>query len=156
MRYRFDPVYPRYVRRSGPTPDDGIRASDAERTEVADRLSHHFADGRLDQVEFKARLDRAIGATTRGDLAGLFDDLPLLPDQAPPRRRRRLGSVLALVILVVLAVGWIVPMATAPMFRVPWILLLVLGLLAWRRLGRHHTHDGSAVELGRYDRGGRP
>ena len=47
--------------------------------------------GRLDQAEFKARLDRAMGAVTRGDLDGLFDDLPRLADDPePPRPRRRL------------------------------------------------------------------
>ena len=84
MRYRWDPSTAYYRRRAPPIAD--IRASDAERTEVADRLSHHFADGRLDQPEFKARLDRAMGATTRGDLDGLFDDLPPLADEPPPPR----------------------------------------------------------------------
>ena len=36
-------------------PDADLRASDAERNEVADKLSRHYADGRLDQIEFKAR-----------------------------------------------------------------------------------------------------
>jgi len=68
MRYRWDPAYPNPGRR---TPADAdLRASDAERNEVADRLSRHFAEGRLDQVEFKARLDRAIGATTRAISTG--------------------------------------------------------------------------------------
>ena len=52
--------------------------------DVAERLSHHFADGRLDQAEFSARLDRATGAKTRRDLDGLFDDLPRLADEPSP------------------------------------------------------------------------
>ena len=90
MRYRWDPSYPEYRRRPS-TPYADIRASDAERAEVADRLSHHFADGRLDQPEFKARLDRAMGATTRGDLDGLCDDLP-----PPPARRLRRRAATAI------------------------------------------------------------
>lgn len=50
--------------------------SDAERAEVADRLSRHYGDGRLDQAEFNARLDRAMSAKTQQDLGGLFADLP--------------------------------------------------------------------------------
>jgi hypothetical protein len=53
-----------------------MRISDAERAEVADRLSKHYGDGRLDQAEFNARLDRAMSAKTQQDLGGLFADLP--------------------------------------------------------------------------------
>jgi Flp pilus assembly protein TadB len=59
-----------------------LRASDAERTDVADRLSRHYEDGRLDQAEFNERLDRAMNAKTRADFNGLFADLPDLPDPA--------------------------------------------------------------------------
>jgi hypothetical protein len=57
-------------------PNPGMRISDAERTEVADRLSRHYSDGRLDQEEFSKRLDQAMNATTQADLGGLFADLP--------------------------------------------------------------------------------
>jgi Flp pilus assembly protein TadB len=57
-----------------------LRASDAERADVADRLSRHYQDGRLDQAEFNERLDRAMNAKTRADFNGLFADLPDLPD----------------------------------------------------------------------------
>jgi hypothetical protein len=146
MRYRWDPIYPEHPRRAAPTPDANIRASDAERTEVADRLSHHFADGRIDQTEFKARLDRAMGATTRGDLGGLFDDLPPLPAEAPPpRRHRRILPVLVFVVLAAVVVG-----STMPVIRVPWVLLVVVALLLWRRVGRRHRWHESHPEW-RYD-----
>jgi hypothetical protein len=51
MRYRREPGTPGGGRR-GDAQDPSIRASDAERAEVADNLSRHFADGRLDQPEF--------------------------------------------------------------------------------------------------------
>lgn len=57
-----------------------LRASDAERADVADRLSRHYQDGRLDQAEFNDRLERAMNAKTRADFNGLFADLPDLPD----------------------------------------------------------------------------
>jgi Domain of unknown function (DUF1707) len=56
--------------------DQHIRVSDAERTEVADRLAAHFAEGRLNQGEFDERVAQTMNAKTRGDLSGLFDDLP--------------------------------------------------------------------------------
>ena len=61
---------------SGPHSDQNLRVSDAERQAVTDRLAEHFADGRLDQVEFDERVGRAMNAKTRADLSGLFDDLP--------------------------------------------------------------------------------
>src|SRR5215470_2096395 len=60
-----------------------MRVSHAERTEVADRLSKHYGDGRLDEEEFNERLDRAMKAKTQSDLDGLFDDLPVPPDRLP-------------------------------------------------------------------------
>ena len=59
-------------------PASQIRCSDAERHEMVDKLSKHFADGRLDQIEFDDRMGRAMAAKSRGDLAGLLDDLPPL------------------------------------------------------------------------------
>ena len=74
----FGPGYRRHLRYG--TGD--VRASDAERAEVADRLSRHYQEGRLDQAEFNERLDRAMNAKTRADFNGLFFDLPDLPDAA--------------------------------------------------------------------------
>jgi hypothetical protein len=56
--------------------DQHIRVSDADRAEVADRLAVHFGEGRLNQAEFDERVAQAMNAKTRGDLSGLFDDLP--------------------------------------------------------------------------------
>lgn len=85
-----------------------LRVSDAERSEVADRLAEHYSAGRLDQSEFNERVEQAMQAKTRSDLAGLFDDLP--DSEAPevttrPRRRRPYHPVLiiALVIAAIVA-----------------------------------------------------
>ena len=56
--------------------DQHLRVSDAERTEVTDRLAVHFGEGRLTQAEFDERAAQAMNAKTRGELRGLFDDLP--------------------------------------------------------------------------------
>src|SRR5438477_10209188 len=72
----YNPPWGRGSSGQRPTPDPNIRVSHADRTEVADRLSKHYGDGRLDEEEFNERLDRAMKAKTQSDLVGLFDDLP--------------------------------------------------------------------------------
>ena len=99
--------------------DQHIRVSDADRNAVAELLSQHYADGRLDQAEFDERVGRTMAAKTRGDLAGLFDDLPetdaaaggpggpfgpAAAGPAVPRRGRRRGGIVRLLVLIALAV----------------------------------------------------
>ena len=65
------------------SPDD-LRVSDAERTEVQDRLRRAHDEGRLDLVEFDERVRTLWAARTRGDLARVTADLPP-PPPAPAR-----------------------------------------------------------------------
>jgi len=146
MRYRWDPAYP-MGRRESQVADASLRASDDERNAVADTLSRHYAEGRLDEAEFKSRLDTAMSATTRGDLHGLFHDLPVLPSEPPPPppRHRRVLPFVALVAFVAIVAGTTIPFY--PLYHVPWLLLAVVGFVLWRRaMGRpgwhHHHHDG--------------
>jgi hypothetical protein len=53
-----------------------MRVGDAERDAAANELREHFASGRLTQDELNERLDQTFAAKTRGDLSGLFTDLP--------------------------------------------------------------------------------
>ena len=125
------------------SPTTNLRVSDAERNEVADKLSRHFAEGRLDQGEFKERLDSAMSAKTQGDLAGLFDDLPLLATEpaAPPSRRRRLVPILLMVAFLALAAGSTVSLWHV--LQVPWLLIAVVAFFLWHRAGRRrHSHHG--------------
>ncbi len=137
MRYRWDPAYP-MGRRDVQPHDTQLRASDTERNAVADKLSRHYAEGRLDETEFKARLDTAMSATTRGDLHGLFHDLPPLPSEPPPPppRHRRILPWVFLVAFLALAAGAAMPWYA---FHVPWVLLAIVGFFLWRR-ARGHTH----------------
>jgi hypothetical protein len=136
-----------------------MRISDAERAEVADRLSKHYSDGRLDQAEFNERLDRAMKAKTRADLSGLFADLPPAdqPEQAvkavpPPDRRpgnrrpvqRILGLILIAVVTVIVARTLMWPFFGLFGFfghvlfvPVPWILVAIAAFLGWRYATRH-------------------
>jgi hypothetical protein len=130
--------------------DADLRASDDERNAVADRLSRHYAEGRLDQAEFKSRLDTAMSATTRGELNGLFHDLPRLPPDPPPplpRRRRIVPTLFVIAFLVVLTAA-AVPFW--PLYHVPWLLFVIVGFVLWRRMGWYHHHHQHV------DDGGRP
>ena len=68
-----------------------LRASDAEREEVARTLRAHLAAGRLTVDEFSERIERAFHATSVDELHALVADLPaprvsLTPAAPPPRR----------------------------------------------------------------------
>lgn len=62
-----------------------IRASDAEREAVVQRLSEQAASGRLTLDELEQRVSSAYAATTRGELEKLTADLP--QQAAVPTRR---------------------------------------------------------------------
>jgi hypothetical protein len=143
-----------------PGPDLNMRVSDADRSEVADRLARHYSDGRLDQAEFDERVTRAMAAKTVGDLQGLFDDLPDLPGESRDGTpgddtargpqvspvygrtvRRRPRGVLRVALLAVLVLaaaniaghlvlGWISPIA--------WLVVIAAIVVA---VSRHHHHD---------------
>ena len=53
-----------------------IRASDADRDKVAERLREALAEGRLTPVEHEERLDTLYRAKTMGELAPIVEDLP--------------------------------------------------------------------------------
>jgi hypothetical protein len=128
-----------------------MRVSDADRAEVADRLSKHYSDGRLDQAEFDERLDQAMKAKIRSDLDELFTDLPAAkepgkparqPDVRPPAGRSRHRAVgLILIIVVAVVVGHALEMPFVPFFWHPWagsyVPWLLIGLCAflWLRYG---------------------
>jgi len=139
----------------GPVADPNMRVSDAERAEVADQLSKHYGDGRLDEAEFNERLGKAMGAKTRGDLAGLLDDLPRPQAPAAPVPKRPIGSrVLGLALAMFLLLS-IASAAWTWHWHLPILLIVMVVLLAIRRRHRHlhrwhgghgdHTHFGQAA-----------
>jgi len=140
--------------------DQQVRVSDADRNAVAEQLSAHYAEGRLDQAEFDERISQTMAAKTRGDLAGLFDDLP---DPAPagasgprgpngpggptiPYRPRRRGGVfrsliLLAIVIVIASTAWhaMNGFFFFNTFNIPWFpiaVILAIVLLATR----HRRH----------------
>ena len=59
-----------------PTTPEYLRASDAERDNAVSDLRNEFAEGRLSHETFMYRMQSALDARHRGQLAGLFTDLP--------------------------------------------------------------------------------
>jgi hypothetical protein len=83
-----------------PTPPEaqravgGLRASDAERDEVATRLKDEFAAGRLSHDTFLYRMNAVFEARQRADLPPLLADLPSQP-QPQPRQSRPAATAAA-------------------------------------------------------------
>ena len=64
-------------------PEPHLRAADADRTVVADRLGAAMSAGRLTVAEYDERLTRVYAARTYGELAELTTDLPVTPSPVP-------------------------------------------------------------------------
>src|SRR5690242_10100273 len=94
-------------------PVRSLRASDADREQVAERLRIATTEGRLTAGEFEDRLGALYRSRTYGELDALTADLP---STAPARRRAGLPM-------------WVVPAAVLA------LLAAIGGLLAG--LGRH-------------------
>jgi Flp pilus assembly protein TadB len=101
-----------------------IRASDADRDRVADRLHRAAVEGRIEPDELEERLHAALRARTYGDLRRLVADLP--GDRTP--RRRRSPAVTALVVAIRLALVLIAVVAviTVAVVMAAWWLLWIL------------------------------
>lgn len=80
-----------------------MRASDADRERVAERLRQAAVEGRLLAEELDDRLGVALSARTYGELDRLVADLPgsRVAPTRPPRRSLLTIPVLTLVLLVV-------------------------------------------------------
>ena len=120
-----------------------LRASDADRDAIADRLRQHHTDGRLDQDEFQERLDRCFAAKTVGELAELTRDMP--DDTARRRAGGRTGFGLlgclrmipiVPIILAIVAIHLIVGVVSGlwiliPLFFVARFMLFRRGFRGW-------------------------
>ena len=138
--------------------DQHIRVSDTDRNAVAELLGQHYADGRLDQAEFDDRISRTMAAKIRGDLTGLFDDLPEtgpagagpagpggpVGPAAPYRGSRRRGAIarpLLLLLLVFICANFAWHAFTSLFFIQPlvWAFVIVAVILLLNRSA--HRHD---------------
>jgi len=120
-----------------------LRASDADRDAVAERLRDAAVEGRLETEELEERLQAALRARTYGDLDGVLADLPA---KRVPRERRGTDvtpaayaavavatRVLATLVLVTVVLAGVVLMAAWWLF---WALAWFAFCAARRRSSR--------------------
>ncbi len=112
-----------------------LRASDAEREQVAERLRAAAGEGRLLAEELEHRLSEALRAKTHGELDALVADLP--GRRVARRERRNVPTVatvagVALAAVVAVAVIAAVALVLAGLFMV-WA---VWAVFAWWFLRR--------------------
>ena len=126
-----------------------VRIGDAERAEVTTELARHFAEGRLDDIEFHERTGRAAAAKTRDDLDPLLVDLPAAggvpfhhpahPSGEAPAPPRRLLPVLLAIAALAWALSWAAPWGFGgwgPGPRAPFLLVAVVAVIFLRRRRR--------------------
>ena len=114
-----------------------LRASDADRDAVVDRLREAAGEGRLEPDELEQRVDGVLRARTYGDLAELLDDLPADGRMPAPRTRRRtnqlarsavFGAGLLVAVTVAFAVVVVVAMLVLAAAAL-WVCLVVCWLV---------------------------
>jgi hypothetical protein len=131
-----------------------LRASDAERDEVIDRLRRHCAEGRISIDELSERIDAVYAARTRTELAPPLRDLPSEPplgaSRVPDRDRTRemprtpappFAAPLPLVALAAV-------IAAASVSGAWWLLWLMWPLIHWTKAPRRVTPASPAGALG--------
>jgi hypothetical protein len=114
-----------------------LRASDADRELVADRLRRAAAEGRLLTEELEERVGRVFAARTYGELDAVVIDLPRTG--VTPRGPRGLSTVRhvplpALVLLTPIAVAMVVAaVVIVTTLFAAWALIVAI---AWLAMGR--------------------
>jgi hypothetical protein len=127
-----------------------IRASDADRDEVVERLRQAAGEGRLEPHELDERVRRGLVAVTHGELAALVRDLPsprgtrraLTPQRqaavwAWRTGRAHPGAIVVLIPLVVVVGTVLLTMAVVSLVLVA--VAMAFGAQAPRARRRRHT-----------------
>lgn len=115
-----------------------IRVGTAEREQAIQRLSDHFAAGRLSVAEFDERSAIVASAVTRGELEQVFTDLPEPVTVAAPAKRDT--GFLAEWPERVMAV---IPIVAVILFFVTgtWLWFLAIPLAGALLFGKRHGED---------------
>lgn len=87
--------------------DPNVRAADADRDEIGERLRRHHAEGRIDSEEFQERIDRCYQAKTLGELRALVNDLPRERDD-PGEPRLHLRRLWPVPLVPLLIAFWVI------------------------------------------------
>lgn len=120
-----------------------LRASDADRDQIAERLRNAAAEGRLLAEELEERLGALFSSRTYGELDALVADLPGPTPARRPRSRELVArGVLALAVigLAVVAIMVVIAAVLTGLAGL-WLFWPFLALLFFMRragLGRHY------------------
>jgi hypothetical protein len=104
-----------------------LRASDADRDAVVDRLREAAGEGRLDPEELGDRVGAALHARTYGDLAALIADLPGNDQVLSPLASSRTNAAVRCAI----AGGGLLIAVTLAFALVAVVAMLVIAAAAW-------------------------
>jgi Flp pilus assembly protein TadB len=113
-----------------------LRASDADRDAVVDRLRDAAGEGRLEPDELEQRVDAALRARTYGDLAELLADLPADGRMSSQRRGWRTNPAArsavfgaGLLVAVIVALVVVAVMVMLVLTAAAWIALVLFWLV---------------------------
>jgi len=124
-----------------------LRASDADREQVVDRLRRASTEGRLAVHEFEHRVTAALGARTYAQLDATVADLP--GNRVGERgrgRHRAVRTVQAHPALLLVAIPLaVLALATLAAVAVVWSVLLLVVFLLSRRRHPYRLHRGPWV-----------
>lgn len=117
-----------------------LRASDADREGVAERLRRAAAEGRLLTEELEQRLESTFSARTYGQLEAQIADLPgrrlLAPEHRGPRVLAATLRVTAAALLAVVIAAIVLQIALG-VFVGWWVWMAIGWFVLGRRRGRH-------------------
>ena len=120
-----------------------LRASDADRENVAERLRRAAGEGRIVAEELEERLEAVFSARTYGELDAVVADLPGTPARRRERPRalavpRSPALIVALVFLLPVLVSMLIAAVVVITTRfAAWALVLALG---WWVFGQHRRY----------------
>jgi DUF1707 SHOCT-like domain len=124
-----------------------LRASDADRERIAERLRHATAEGRLLAEELEERLERTFAARTYGELDAVVSDLP--GSTSPVHRHDRRQTVpwlrpvpMILMLIFIAPVLFSVLLAAAVVMATLFSTWLVFVFVAWWLFGHRMRYRG--------------
>jgi hypothetical protein len=125
---------------------ESLRASDADRDAVIDRLRRAATEGRLEPEELEERVEGARRARTYGELGRLVSDLPASSvTRGRSRSPARPVAALALTTVALVAVAILV-LAAVALTAAWWIACVLLWLVCCRPRRRlHRTRPAGLV-----------
>jgi Flp pilus assembly protein TadB len=116
-----------------------LRASDADRDAVAERLRQAAVEGRLEPHELEERLHTALRARTYGELEPLIVDLPRRQVARERPTTPVAGLLLALAVRLMVVVLVLAALAAALAATAAWWLI---GVLVWLSLRTRRSCAG--------------